>query len=130
MTTSTARTMPGDSILREPRTSISTVEGTLEPLGIRGIGLIQPVQQPAEGHPLASDPAQDPEKQNRPQLSFDISSQGNDCVDWDGPDDPAKPVNWPLRKKAKNIAIICYLSFLTLVPPLSTTPHIPTGVLT
>ncbi|KAF2806393.1 MFS general substrate transporter [Mytilinidion resinicola] len=58
----------------------------------------------------------------RPFSSSETCSIDGTCVDWDGPDDPAKPVNWPLRKKAKNLAIICYLSFLT---PFSSTMFAP-----
>lgn len=33
-------------------------------------------------------------------------------VTWDGPDDPENPMNWPMKKKWTNIAV---LSILTLV---------------
>lgn len=34
-------------------------------------------------------------------------------VDWDGPDDPEKPVNWPNSRRYSIIAIISTISFLT-----------------
>ncbi|KAE8382758.1 major facilitator superfamily domain-containing protein [Aspergillus bertholletiae] len=34
-------------------------------------------------------------------------------VGWDGATDPARPVNWPKKKKWYNMAIISYLTFLT-----------------
>jgi hypothetical protein len=41
-------------------------------------------------------------------------------IDWDGPDDPQKPVNWPARKKWTNIILVSALTMLTWVsPPLS-----------
>ncbi|ORY17172.1 major facilitator superfamily domain-containing protein [Clohesyomyces aquaticus] len=49
------------------------------------------------------------------------SSTGN-LVDWDGADDLAKPMNWPNTRKAKNIVVICYLTFLT---PLGSTMFAP-----
>jgi hypothetical protein len=38
-------------------------------------------------------------------------------VNWDGPDDPEKPLNWPASKKWINIALISSITFLTLVIP-------------
>ncbi|KAK3718324.1 hypothetical protein LTR37_005137 [Vermiconidia calcicola] len=43
-------------------------------------------------------------------------------VDWDGPDDPQNPYNWPASKKWSNIAI---LSFLTLLTPLASSMFAP-----
>ncbi|KAF7585396.1 hypothetical protein BBP40_011027 [Aspergillus hancockii] len=34
-------------------------------------------------------------------------------IDWDGPTDPARPVNWPKKKKWLNMFTISYLTFLT-----------------
>lgn len=34
-------------------------------------------------------------------------------VNWDGPDDPEKPLNWPASKKWINIALISSITFLT-----------------
>ncbi|KAF2744929.1 benomyl/methotrexate resistance protein [Sporormia fimetaria CBS 119925] len=48
------------------------------------------------------------------------SSQG--LVDWEGEDDPQKPMNWTRARKAKNIVVICYLTFLT---PLGSTMFAP-----
>ena len=36
-------------------------------------------------------------------------------VDWDGPEDPENPMNWPLRKKITNIGIVSILTFLSYV---------------
>jgi hypothetical protein len=38
-------------------------------------------------------------------------------IDWDGPDDPQKPVNWPARKKWTNIILVSALTMLTWVWP-------------
>jgi hypothetical protein len=43
-------------------------------------------------------------------------------VDWEGPDDPEKPMNWSVAKKWSNIAI---LSFLTLLTPLASSMFAP-----
>lgn len=36
-----------------------------------------------------------------------------DVVDWTDEDDPEKPLNWTNVRKAKNIVVICYCTFLT-----------------
>ena len=36
-------------------------------------------------------------------------------VDWDGPDDPANPMNWPLSQKAAAIAIVSAITFVRYV---------------
>jgi hypothetical protein len=36
-----------------------------------------------------------------------------DVIDWDGEDDPLKPMNWTNIRKFKNIIVICYCTFLT-----------------
>jgi hypothetical protein len=41
-----------------------------------------------------------------------------DIVDWEGEGDPHKPMNWTNARKAKNIVVICYCTFLT---PLGST---------
>lgn len=46
--------------------------------------------------------------------SGDATGQ-RDVVDWEGVDDPAKPLNWTNARKAKNIIVICYTTFLTCV---------------
>jgi hypothetical protein len=36
-------------------------------------------------------------------------------VDWDGPDDPEKPVNWPRSKKNQILGAVCLMRFTTYV---------------
>lgn len=43
-------------------------------------------------------------------------------VDWEGPEDPENPYNWPAKKKWANIAI---LSLLTLLIPLASSMFAP-----
>jgi len=40
------------------------------------------------------------------------ASENPDIIDWDGPDDPANPMNWPFSKK---FAAIGTVSFITLL---------------
>lgn len=37
-------------------------------------------------------------------------------VSWDGPDDPANPINWSEKRKWSNIAVISSITFLTYGP--------------
>lgn len=41
----------------------------------------------------------------------------HNLVDWDGPEDPQKPVNWPAKKKWTNIILLSSLTMLTYVGP-------------
>lgn len=36
-------------------------------------------------------------------------------IDWDGPDDPEKPINWLKSRKAGVIGTVCLLRFVTYV---------------
>jgi hypothetical protein len=40
----------------------------------------------------------------------------NNDLDWDGPDDPDMPLNWPKSKRWINIMIVSILTLLTYVP--------------
>lgn len=46
-------------------------------------------------------------------------------VDWDGPDDPEKALNWPAKKKWGNIAVISSITFLTPLASSMFAPGIP-----
>lgn len=39
-------------------------------------------------------------------------------VDWDGPDDPQNPMNWPDSKKWLNVAVLSILTIITSVYPM------------
>lgn len=39
-------------------------------------------------------------------------------IDWKGPDDPELPVNWPQKRKWRNVLLVATLTFLTSVGPL------------
>lgn len=69
-----------------------------------------------------SDPSDDLEKQqdDAAVAETDVAVNDEDLVDWDGPNDPKKPMNWKNSRKAKNIIVICYCTFLTSASPSST----------
>jgi len=37
-------------------------------------------------------------------------------VDWDGPDDPANPMNWTERKKWTTVTVVSCISWVVYVP--------------
>ncbi|EAA31306.1 MFS general substrate transporter [Neurospora crassa] len=50
------------------------------------------------------------------------TEQDPNIVDWDGPDDPENPMNWPDKKKWLNVAV---LSILTIITPLGSSMFAP-----
>lgn len=51
-----------------------------------------------------------------------IDQRDPDIVDWDGPDDPNNPQNWPAKKKW---SIIAALGAITLITPLASSFFAP-----
>lgn len=52
-------------------------------------------------------------------------SDDPNIVDWSGPDDPARAVNWTVKKKWSNIAVIAAVTFLTPLASSMVAPAIP-----
>ncbi|KAK3950294.1 major facilitator superfamily domain-containing protein [Pseudoneurospora amorphoporcata] len=50
------------------------------------------------------------------------TEQDPNIVDWDGPEDPENPMNWPEKKKWLNVAV---LSILTIITPLGSSMFAP-----
>ena len=77
---------------------------------------------PSEPQTNISDLLDDLEKQQDDAAVAETTTAVNDedLIDWDGPNDPKKPVNWKNSRKAKNIIVICYCTFLTSASPSST----------
>lgn len=64
-------------------------------------------------------------QQDATTISSIHSSTDPNIVDWDGPTDPANPMNWTEKKKWSNIGL---LSLITLVTPLASSmlgPGVP-----
>ena len=61
------------------------------------------------------------------ELSHELEDvvQDDNEVFWNGPMDPANPLNWSTRKKSVNIAIISAMTFLTPVASSMFAPGIP-----
>src|SRR5689334_8629007 len=55
-------------------------------------------------------------------IPVEATMQDSDLVDWDGPDDPQNPMNWP---QAKKWTLVACLSGVTLVTPLGSSFFAP-----
>ncbi|KIW17886.1 hypothetical protein PV08_05081 [Exophiala spinifera] len=53
------------------------------------------------------------------------SEQDPNIVDWDGPNDPEKALNWPNKKKWGNVAVISSVTFLTPLASSMVAPAVP-----
>lgn len=62
--------------------------------------------------------------ERRPSTAPSDPPDGN-VVDWTTPDDPAKALNWPAKKKWQNIAVISSITFLTPLASSMLAPGIP-----
>ena len=68
------------------------------------------------------EPERDLEKAGIETTAEEQEPHDPNIVDWDGPDDPANPVNWSMAAKWSNIAV---LSALTLLTPLASSMFAP-----
>lgn len=91
-----------------------------------------------EGHPVVSRasspidtaslrtlPPADPEKAITEQVIESTATKDPNLVDWDGPDDPEKPLNWTKKKKWSNLALIATLTLLTPFGSTMFAPGVP-----
>ena len=89
-------------------------------------------------HVESSDASFDLEKQNvstssrmPPKEDGDLAStaepqqQDSDIVDWDGPDDPENPMNWPSARRWGMIAVVSGITFLTPLGSSMFAPGVP-----
>jgi hypothetical protein len=37
----------------------------------------------------------------------------NNIIDWDGPEDPENPLNWPRRKRVSHVALVSIITFIS-----------------
>ncbi|KAL2052844.1 hypothetical protein ABVK25_006783 [Lepraria finkii] len=61
----------------------------------------------------------------------DTQQAGSDpnIVDWDGPDDPANPMNWSEKLKWGNVAVISSITFLTPLASSMFAPGVPDAMI-
>lgn len=67
----------------------------------------------------------DPEKGIEEQVLESAPTKNVNLVDWDGPDDPEKPINWPKKKKWTNLVLIATLTLLTPFGSTMFAPGVP-----
>ena len=67
----------------------------------------------------------DMEKQNSVQHLGQDSTKDPNIVGWDGPDDPANPMNWSTGLKVSNVAIISAMTFVTPLASSMFAPGVP-----
>lgn len=58
-------------------------------------------------------------------VSQDPDDKDPNVVDWDGPDDPARPLNWTTRKKYANVLTVAALTLMTPFASSSFAPAVP-----
>jgi hypothetical protein len=87
---------------------------TIEKMAVQDIEKDSESVATVEGSNTQKKSDTDPELAEEPTPSAEL-------VDWDGESDPHKPMNWTTTRKAKNIVVICYLTFLTLVHSIHST---------
>jgi multidrug resistance protein len=63
--------------------------------------------------------------EEKASTAVDSGISDPDLVDWNSPDDPAKALNWPSKKKWGNIAVISSITFLTPLASSMFAPGIP-----
>lgn len=68
-----------------------------------------------KSHDLESGRQSMPAGKTDPEFSSDEVVDPN-VVSWDGPNDPANPINWSSGSKWGNIAVISAITFITFVP--------------
>ncbi len=56
---------------------------------------------------------QDVERQSGQGIAQEKETRDPNIVDWDGPDDPANPMNWSSRKKVAAIGIVSLITMLS-----------------
>ncbi|GKT87573.1 major facilitator superfamily protein [Colletotrichum tofieldiae] len=76
-----------------------------------------------EGATIRPESAPEP-TENREDGDKEVEQDPN-IVDWDGPDDPENPQNWPMKMKWLNVATISMLTFVTPLGSSMFAPGIP-----
>lgn len=68
------------------------------------------------------DPTQDTDEK---VPATEVKSEDPNIVDWEGEDDPARPLNWSTKRKWFNMAIVSAITFLTPLASSMVAPGVP-----
>jgi hypothetical protein len=72
------------------------------------------VDQHSKVDPHRTDPENQANDQNRRDMSLDEKEERDpNIVDWDGPNDPENPLNWPTSKKVTAIGVVSLITLLS-----------------
>jgi hypothetical protein len=88
------------------RSDLDLEKGAYEPNSDYDTATIGPESEPATRDGPAGEKREEEVKEERDP----------NIVSWDGPDDPTNPMNWTMRKKWSNIAVLSVLTIITRVP--------------
>jgi hypothetical protein len=67
-----------------------------------------------EAATIVPEPDSEPASRDGPAAEKGGAENGDpNIVSWDGPDDPANPMNWTMRKKWSNVAVLSVLTIIT-----------------
>lgn len=69
-------------------------------------------------------PDKDLEAGSKPIALDEQTPRDPNIVDWDGPDDPANPMNWSSKRKIIIVAIVSGLTFVTYAPTMTHVPEL------
>lgn len=117
--------MPEDKDIFQTLSRVGSTENAIPPLS-------QPATPTRRSSGIESDTTQvqdfaDPEKGQTAVETVVSRTQEKDpnLVDWNGPDDPEKPLNWPKKKKWTNMMLIAALTLLTPFGSSMFAPGVP-----
>ena len=68
-------------------------------------------EDPAYNRDIENQPGHD--KDSFDSATYEKAPKDPNIVDWDGPDDPANPMNWPSAKKLTAIGIVSLITVLS-----------------
>ncbi|KAH7396290.1 putative MFS multidrug transporter [Pyrenochaeta sp. MPI-SDFR-AT-0127] len=63
--------------------------------------------------------------QSKPAIANDDSLANDELVDWTGPDDPDRPINWARSKKWRNVLVVSLITFTTPLASSMIAPAVP-----
>ena len=66
-----------------------------------------------------------PDRSESVSSGEEVEDRDPNIVDWDGPDDPQNPMNWPFNKKWGSVLLVSAITFLTPLASSMFAPGVP-----